>query len=716
MARITSFTEAQPQDGATPTQHTDAYIGYDKQNLYVVWVCFDSQPGKIRAHMARREDIYQDDFVELTLDTFHDERHGLQFANNPLGIQADALWTEGGNGPDTSWDTVWNSSGRVTRQGYIVLQEIPFRSLRFRPLPHQVWGVTFVRYIARNDEYDFWPQVKASISGRLNQEGLLTGINEVSPGRNMQFIPYVSSRTYRSIDDRDPANPRYASKTFDGKAGLDAKLVLHDSLVLDATFNPDFSQVESDDPQNTVNQRFEVYFPEKRPFFLENSNYFESLNGFQSTRLLFTRRIADPEYGVRLTGKQGPWNIGVLFADDRSPGKIVPDNDPNFGKRAYFTVGRISHDIGKNSSVGVIYTDREFNGAYNRVGGIDTNLRLGKNWTFLYRGVVSTTWNPTDGYLYGANHDVLLDGEGRRFTLVTEYQDIGANFRTEAGFVPRTDIRRTSTYYHFYWQPNRKFLRWHGPELNAERIWDHTGTGVEYNFNGDYAFVLAGNTVVAPIFGVESDTLRPQDFTGLPSNRKFIQDIVGFVFRTSPIRQLAYNLKIFRQGAVNVVVPDGQLPNEGDETAINQTLTIKPTGSLQIDNTYILDRVVHNRLGHAVYNNHIIRSKWNYQYNRTLSFRLIAQYNGLLANPTYSSLQTTKNMNYDFLITYLVHPGTAVYVGFNSNLENVDPSLCVHIPGTTECDPNTTSLLRRPDIFTNDGKQFFIKISYLFRR
>jgi hypothetical protein len=177
-----------------------------------------------------------------------------------------------------------------------------------------------------------------------------------------------------------------------------------------------------------------------------------------------------------------------------------------------------------------------------------------------------------------------------------------------------------------------------------------------------------------------------------------------------------WNTRIFRNGAVVVVPAAGQLPYTGNETAITQTIGIKPLSRLQIDNTYILERVVNGLAHHAVVNSDIVRSKWNYQFNPEFSFRFIGQYNGVLTNPHYSSLQTTKNMNFDFLFTYLLHPGTAVYVGYNSNLENVDPDLCLHLPGSTECDPKTEQLLRTRGRLTNDGRQLFIKLSYLFRR
>src|SRR5579859_3400491 len=395
MLKVTGFIAREPADGAKPTQDTDVYLAYDSHNLYAVFICWDKEPDKIRARMTRREDIFSDDSAEIMIDTFNDARRGYAFAANPLGIQWDALWTEGSigtgqpadySGFDPSFDTVWNSDARLTSQGYIVLMAIPFKSLRFPSADQQQWRIILNRSIPRTNENLFWPRITNRVQGRFNQAATATGVDHISPARNIQLIPYGLFRGFRDIDQRDPNNPFFESCTFQPEVGLDAKLIVHDSFVLDATINPDFSQVESDEPQVTVNQRFAVFFPEKRPFFLENSNYFTS-----PINLVFTRNISHPEFGLRLTGKSGPWAVGLLASDDRAPGEVLPPTDPHFGERATFTIARVSRDILEQSTIGALYTDREFGGGYNRVGGLDANLKLSQNWRLQGQAAHSST-------------------------------------------------------------------------------------------------------------------------------------------------------------------------------------------------------------------------------------------------------------------------------------------------------------------------------------
>ncbi len=468
MLKVSGFIAREPADGAEPTQDTDVYLAYDDKNLYAVFICWDKEPDKIRARMTRREDIFSDDSAEIMIDTFNDARRAYTFASNPLGIQWDALWTEGtiGNGLpadysgfDPSFDTVWRSDASLTSRGYIVLMAIPFKSLRFPRTDIQQWRIILNRSIPRTNENIFWPRITNRIQGRFNQAATATGIEHISPARNIQLIPYGLFRSFRDIDQRDPNNPFFEGSAFQPEVGLDAKFILHDSFVLDATINPDFSQVESDDPQITVNQRYAVFFPEKRPFFLENSNYFTT-----PINLVFTRNIGHPEFGLRLTGKAGPWAVGVLASDDRAPGEALPPTDPHAGDRATFTIARVSRDIFQQSTIGATYTDREFGGGYNRVGGLDANFKLDPNWRLQGQAITSSTVDVVAGVRSGGpGYKLDLERAGRQFNLQSLYVDYSPGFVTQTGFVNRVDVREQAINTSYYFRPEGKYLLSYGP-------------------------------------------------------------------------------------------------------------------------------------------------------------------------------------------------------------------------------------------------------------
>ena len=714
MLKVTGFIAREPADGAQPTQDTDVYLAYDDRNLYAVFICWDKEPDKIRARMTRREDIFSDDSAEIMIDTFDDARRGYVFAANPLGIQWDALWTEGsiGNGLpadfsgfDPSFDTVWNSEGRLTSQGYMLLMAIPFKSLRFPKADIQQWRIILNRSIPRTNENLFWPRISNRIQGRFNQAATATGIDHISPARNIQLIPYGLLRSFRDIDDRDPTHPVFESKTLQPEIGLDAKFILHDSFVLDATINPDFSQIESDQPQITVNQRFAVFFPEKRPFFLENSNYFTS-----PIDLVFTRNIGHPEFGLRLTGKSGPWAVGVLASDDRAPGEALPPTDPHAGDRATYTIARVSRDILDQSTVGAIYTDREFAGGYNRVGGIDANFKLDSHWRLQGQAATSSTMDVIAGTprLDGLGYKLDLERIGRKLNVQSQYLDYSPNFETQTGFVNRVDLREQMLKASYYWRPEGKYLISYGPTLQQFNIWDHSGTPLDYFvYPGFRVDMTRGTYVNFHPYGYDDVRLRPIDYSTLTRVTAFPQPFWGIDAATSWFKEFDLTAFFVSGAGVNYNPSAGRAPMMGHEDQGNFTLTFHAAGRLRIDNAYLLEHVRERDTNLTAVTNHIIRTKWNYQFTRNLSARLILQYNAVLSNPAISSLSRTKNFNTDFLITYLIHPGTAVYVGYNSDLANLDPNLAV--------DPVTSAILTTHNGYINDSRQFFVKASYVYR-
>jgi hypothetical protein len=725
MTKVTGFVQRDPHDGEGVSQRTEAYLGYDDKNLYAVFVCFDD-PGKVRARKARREDVTDDDTVEVMLDTFHDRRRAYVFQINPLGVQWDAIWSEApheevsGNF-DTSWDTLWYSQGRVTPEGYVAWMAIPFKSLRFPPAREQSWGIILYRGIVRENENSFWPQISHRYEGRLAQAATLTGLEGISPGRNLQFIPYGLLNSFRDLDTRDPADPHFENRAIGGTFGLDSKIILNDSLVLDLTANPDFSQVESEEPQVTVNQRFAVYFPEKRPFFIENADYFRT-----PLDLFFTRQIANPSYGARLTGKVGDYSIGLLTADDRAPGLTVAPSDPLAGSRQYFTLARVSRDIFKQSSIGAIYTDEEYPaaGGFNRIGGLDSRIKFTPSWTATLQSVASSTQNPGGSYQAGPASYIDTTYSGVHVANEGTYKDISTGFTSLPGFVNRVDIRDVANKFDYRFRPRSGPLVSWGPSMYTDWVWAHDGTRLDLLYSPEISFNLKRQTylVVWPYADLH-ERLRPSDFPALAENQDYHEHNSAVSWGTGFVKWMTFQgyyqwgdgVNFVPTAAATTVVPcpDASTGVAGacrpflarSDTA-SASVSLRPLSALKIDNTYLFSRLRDRESSAGIFNNHIIRTKWNWQFNRELSFRMILQYTATLANPAFTSLPTTKQLNGDFLITYLIHPGTAIYVGYNSDFQNIDPELLV--------DPNG-GLLRTSDRLINDGRLFFVKVSYLFR-
>ncbi len=714
LTEISGFTQKAPRDGERATEDTEVWMGHTKEALYVVFVCHDHRVSAVRGHLSRRENILTDDTVSVLLDPFQDRRRGVLFTVNSAGVQADAAWTEPSD-TDYSYDQVWDSDGRVTADGWLALIAIPFRSLRFRGLGSD-WGAVFSRNFPRNSETDYWPRVTTTVTGVLAQEGTLHGIEGVTGSHNVQVNPYVLGQNERTLFTLDPNNPYFSSRKFEGTVGGEAKGILNDSIVFDATVNPDFSDVESDQPQFTVNQRYPVYFPELRPFFLENANYFST-----PIALVYTRNIVHPEFGMRVTGKVARTNLGVLAIDDRLPGVTVPVGDPLYGKRAGFFVGRVSEDLGKGSSAGLIYTDEEFGKGWNRIGGVDFTWRASNAWTVLAQMVASSSSASREdsaaaifgtGYSAGPGTDVQIRRSGHAFNLQSEYQDYAPGFESAVGFIQSRNFRVEQVHSNYQWFPKKSVVQSFGLETNQNVAFDHQGNRVFRYSQFDPFVLLPRNIVVAPLVGFNSDTLGPQNGYGLTQNRNFAENYGGLISRGQPVAWLTYNIQAFIAGNVNYNPLPGQLPALMHQKDLQAVVTVQPVRQLRIDNTYLLDRDRSAADGRMVYESQTFRTKMNYQFTRALSARVIVEYDSTLVNPLETSLQRTKQLQTQALVTWLPHPGTAIYVGYNDDLQNFNHTLCSRVGGV--CDASQPILPRGP-AYLNDGRQFFVKASYLLR-
>ncbi len=699
-ASVSGFIQRLPVDGRPAIHETTVYLGYDRQALHVVFAAADATPSAIRARMAPRENIGGDDFVTLMLDTDADGRRAYAFRSNPRGIQWDALFTEG-QGFDVSFDAVWESEGRVTDWGYLVRMEIPFKSLRFEPGDVQRWGVVLSRQLARDSREDTtWPRVSSAVEGTLTQSAPLTGLRNISPGRNLQAIPYTTYRAFRALDRRAPEGPRFVTDAADVSVGGDFKAVIRDRFVLDLTANPDFSQVESDQPQITVNQRFEVFFPERRPFFTENADYFRT-----PLNLFFSRRILDPQMGVRFTGKAGGWGIGTLVIDDQAPGKLASPGSGLEGSRAWTASARVTRDVFGHSTIGAMYAGRELDSTYNRTAGLDGRFRLNSHWTLSGQVATSSTADSQGTVTTAPAYTASVSRSDRRLFFFTGFTDVHPDFETRLGFVPRVDIRRLSHFSSFFWRPEDGVLTSWGPELFARAVWDHDGQLLDELLEGSLEWNFVSNTGFEANVRKATERLRPQDHTSLETTRAYDMSLVDLEFRTSLLHWLTVNGNFGWGHQTNFSPAEGAEPETGDWMRLNGTVSFRPATQLRIDNTVIWSRLDDPLTGGRIFNDWILRTRWNWQWSRELSVRAILQYEDRATDSQLTSLLARRNVNADLLLTYRLNPWTAVYAGVNGNAQNI---------ALVEA-PDRERELRRTNGLHNDARQFFLKVSYLVR-
>lgn len=685
--RVTGLLQREPNDLVPSTEETVAYLSYDRDNFYAVFICRANDPSRIRARMTRREAIMDDDIVGLFLDTFNDKQRAYMFISSPLGIQADGITAEGQN-DDMSFDTVWHSRGQRTEFGYVVWMAIPFKSLRFPAgSGPQTWGIAVARSIPSADEMAFWPDITRRINGFAVQMAQATGIEGVSPGRNIQLIPYGSFAAARFLDR--PA-ARYDDDR-DARVGLDAKVVARDAITFDFTVNPDFSQVESDEPQVTANQRFEVFFPERRPFFIENAGYFQT-----PFTLFFSRRIRDPQFGTRGTGKIGGWAVGGLFADDRAAGQSLDPFDPQFGDRAFNAVGRVRREFSNQSSVGALVTSREFGQSFNRIAAVDARIRINPLWFFDGQAAVSDTRTLTGTGLNDRAWSASLSRNGRAFTYSVFYQEIGDAFRTQLGFVPRTDIRQLNQFVSYRWRPTTGLFRAFGPNSFAQATWNTKGELQDWLVRFPFEIAFRGQT---NLFARRAEGMTRFGGIEFREHENFVSFFSGY------FSWFDIGLTYVDGRRPNFFPAQGVTPFIGDFRDLSLGVTFRPVSRLNINQTYILSHLrAAEDSGHTgkVFDNHILRTRVNYQFTRELSIRAIADYNGTWANRGLVALDQDRRFTADLLATYLLNPGTAVYVGYTDGYQNVALD-----------DATRLRTIARPT--TSTGRQIFVKTSYLLR-
>ncbi len=456
--------EVRPGENIEPPVRTVVFITYDESRVLVAYRAYDHEPEKIRARFRDHDQVRGDDWVGITFDTFNDERRAYEFWVNPLGVQTEGIYTEGkskgGRNFDDSWDAIWFSAGRLTEFGYEVEMAIPFNQIRFQGTDGpQIWGVDVIRSWPRSDRVHIglFPRERGANS-YLAQEDKLMGFEGASPGRNLEFVPTLTAHALEERPDFPPSTEIEEDKAIE--VGATATWGITPNITFTGALNPDFSQIEADAVQLAINQTFELFFEERRPFFLESSDYFKT-----GVNLLYTRMIADPLAAAKVTGKMGRHTIGVISAYDEVTNLIVPgaegsDSDTFESPNTAF-VGRYRYDLGSDSTVGAFVSDRRgSDGYFNRVFSGDALLRpteadsisVNTAWSSTrYSPEMQSELDLTSEEIAGLGFTAEYIHSARNWFGFAEYSNLGDDFRADLGFIPRVGYREANAGGGYLW-------------------------------------------------------------------------------------------------------------------------------------------------------------------------------------------------------------------------------------------------------------------------
>lgn len=743
------FYQTQPGDNIAPSLPTEVLMGFDGKFLYVAFRAHD-EPGQVRATVAKRDEIFVDDNVGMYLDTFNDQRKAYKLYFNPVGVQADAIFTEGG-GDDFSVDVVMESKGIVGKDGYTVEVAIPFKSLRYKAGKDRLWGVHFFRNIQRfNGEETSWMPISRDRSGLLNQAGHISGLEGIIEERTLEIIPSLTvsetGQRIRTISTSQlDANPtlldpgRFLNKPVKPEAGATAKFAFASNLVLTLAVNPDFAQVEADERVITANQRFPIFFAEKRPFFLEGiENFQTALNG--QVTAVHTRAIIDPDSAIKLTGKFGRNSFGVLFASDNGPGNFSDEEIENpanlpiiqrfLDKNANIGILRLKRDIGKESSIGLIATSYNFVDRHNQLGGIDGRFRIDPQTVFSFQILGTNTRRPFfipelaanifrtgNGLAYAFN----LDRDGRYWGFNLSGQGRSKFYRASVGFTPRVNTNFQNLFVRYRSEPNPKarLISWNANN-SLRPTYDWQGrlqllaneSQLNLNFPLQSFFTLgfaaSYERLYEEEFGRTRTATRPGTFIGEDSERSAPRKTIYFIGGTTPNKTISLYVRLnltgggfdfdfgspprFARVSPAALLNPNALLDPGPGKAINilSTVTYQPTNALRMSLDYTKSRLTRYDTKRVAFDENIFVLRSTYQFTRFTFAR---------ARVDFSSLAS--NISGQFLLGWTPNPGTSFYIGYNDDLNRNG-----YNPFTGQFEPG----------FQRNGRTFFIKTTYLIRR
>lgn len=695
-AAAVNFAETQPGDQIRPPVETEVRVAYDDANFYIAFIAHDD-PKSIRCSLRDRDQIWADDNIGIILDTYGDAAWAYEIFVNPLGIQGDLRWTP--QGEDDGFNIIYNSRGKITATGYQVEVAIPFSSLRFPDKPAQTWRATFWRNHPRDSRRQYsWSALNRDNPCFPCQFGTLTGIENVKSGSAFELLPSVIG--FQSARLRDFKNPNsgLANSKIDGAASLGLQYAFTPSLTAEATYNPDFSQVESDAAQIDVNRTFALFYSERRPFFQEGNDLF---NLWQNA--FYSRMINDPIFAAKLTGRMNRTSIAYIGGRDEHSPIILPFEE----RSAFLQAGkstsnilRIKQTFLQDSYLGGLITDRRLDGGGSgTVVGLDGLLRFWKNYRIEAQTLFSRTKEPQNSTLNTeifrqfdedadfdrGKHTVAFDGESfgghaiyasferdaRHLNFDFDYWAASPAFRADNGFITSNDYRQAILWTSYFFYPNTKLLDRFNPSVTAGRFWNYAGVRKDNWIRPaiNFQFKAQTNVFIGSVFSTER--FREKIFSGIRRlevnvNSNFSNPLtMGFWFARG--RFIARNLADPVLGRGN----DFQL-----------WATIKPMQRIIIQPEYAYSELNYPD-GREIFSGYILRTRINYQFTREFFLRLITQYNDF-----------NRGFNVEPLLSYKLNAFTIFYIGSTHQYLDLDPN--------------------RNDL-TQTSRQFFMKFQYLVR-
>jgi hypothetical protein len=737
-ALLTGFSQYSPIDGVAAADSTEVLVWYSPTAIYFGIRAYEKH-GAVNATLADRDRIGNDDHIQLLLGTFNDGRQATVIGVNPLGVQMDGTLLESNQrgrtgafgtdaareSADLSPDFVFQSKGRVTPWGYEVEVRVPFKSLRYQPTLTQSWSFNVVRRVQHLGVEDSWAPAKKASASFLQQGGTLAALTDLRRGLVLDLNPVVTQRTLGA--EGAAGGWRYDRER--PEVGGNLRWGITNDLTLNATVNPDFSQVESDAGQFAFDPRQAVFFPEKRPFFLEGSEQFST-----PSSLVYTRRIVQPEVATKLTGRYAGTSVAFLGAvDDRAGANSMFPGELQYGANPVFGIVRATREFGRRGRLGVTATDRERGTLYNRVGSIDGRAVFRGIYSASAQLAASATRRPfadADTATSGPLWSTSLARNGRSFGFTYSFRGIDPEFRTQSGFISRGNIVNAVA--------SHRFTRLGAPGSRLESVsfdprvdwtWKyrnfmHSGDAIEKKVHLNVNSTLrggwtAGAGLLLETFGYDADIYRgyrvvraPGDtvpFTGVP--RLFNRDWL-----------VSINTPSFKKFNAGIFALYGQDENfeewsSGDILWLTVTAGFRPTEKARVDLSYNQTTVDRSSDGTEVYNSAIPRAKLEYQLTRALFVRLVGEYNTFRRDALRDDSRTNGQIliggvpayalredgfRGDFLVSYQPNPGTVFFAGYGSSyagFESADPRL----------PPSRARDLRRTD------DAVFVKLSYLFR-